>query len=99
MKTYIVKVDGSEYVDVYEEALNGYSTSRNEADALVLTYAEAVELSFKINKSAGRIDKAVMVEAIEEDEEYEAEDDRDEHQKRADAMAERADDSRDDELL
>ena len=95
MKTYYVVVDGKEYVDVYEEALNGYSTSRHEEDALVLSYQEAVELTFKINKSAGKIDKAVMVEAIEQDDEEER-DDRDEYQKRADAMMTRADDSRDD---
>jgi hypothetical protein len=62
---------------------------------VVLDYAEAVELCHRINRNAGKIDKAVMVEAIEQDE-YEAEDDRDEYQKRADAQAEYADDSRDD---
>lgn len=92
MKTYLVAVEG-QYVDYI--AVDGYGTNADDSKAVVLDYSEAVELCHRINRNAGKIDKAVMVEAIEEDE-YEAEDDRDEHQKRADAMAERADDSRDD---
>lgn len=95
MKTYLVMIDDKYYVDVYEEALKGYSTTGHEEEAVVLYYQEAADLCFLINKSAGRLDKAVMVDAIELDDEEER-DDRDEDQKRADAMAERADDSRDD---
>lgn len=76
-------------------AVDGYGTNADDSKAVVLDYSEAVALCYRINRNAGKIDKAVMVEAIEEDE-YEAEDDRDEYQKRADALAERADDSRDD---
>jgi hypothetical protein len=92
MKTYLVAVDG-QYVDFI--AVDGYGTNADDSKAVVLDYAEAVELCHRINRNAGKIDKAVMVEAIEQDE-YEAEDDRDEYQKRADAQAEYADDSRDD---
>ena len=91
MKTYLVAVDG-QYVDFI--AVDGYGTNADDSKAVVLDYAEAVELCHRINRNAGKIDKAVMVEAIEQDE-YEA-DDKDEHQKRADAQAEYADDSRDD---
>ena len=93
MKTYYVMV-GANYVD--QIAVDGYGTTVYEEDALVLYYAEAVELCHRINRNAGKIDEAVMVEAIEQDE-SEA-DDRDEHQKRADALAERADDAMDDYL-
>ena len=92
MKTYLVAVEG-QYVDFI--AVDGYGTNADDSKAVVLDYAEAVELCHRINRNAGKIDKAVMIEAIEQDE-YEAEDDRDEHQKRADAMMTQADDSRDD---
>jgi hypothetical protein len=92
MKTYLVAVEG-QYVDFI--AVDGYGTNADDSKAVILDYAEAVELCHRINRNAGKIDKAVMVEAIEQDE-YEAEDNRDEHQKRADAQAEYADDSRDD---
>ena len=93
MKTYLVAVDG-QYVDFV--AVDGYGTNADDSKAVLLDYSEAVELCHRINRNAGKVDKAVMVVAIETLGEYEAEDDRDEHQKRADAMMTRADDSRDD---
>lgn len=92
MKTYLVAVDG-QYVDFV--AVDGYGTNADDSKAVLLDYSEAVELCHRINRNAGKVDKAVMVEAIETLGEYEN-DSRDEHQKRADAMMTRADDSRDD---
>jgi hypothetical protein len=92
MKTYIVVVDAN-FLEAI--AVDGYTTTNEQGNALVLDYNEAANICFKINKSAGRVDKARMWEAIEVESEEEA-DDRDEYQKRADAQAEYADDSRDD---
>lgn len=86
--TYLVKVEG-QYVDYI--AVDGYGTNADDSKAVVLTYNEAVALCYRINVNAGKIDKAVMVEAIEEVELEEEE--LTEQEKRENALMEYADDN------
>jgi hypothetical protein len=88
MKTYYVMVAGN-YVD--QITTDGYGTTADEQDAAVLYYNEAADLCYRINRNAGKVDEAVMVEAIEKDE-YEEEEELDEHARRAEIQAEMADD-------
>jgi hypothetical protein len=96
-KTYYIIIAGKYLTTVYEK--DGQITQTiqhpHQEQAAIWTYAEATNLCARLVNQTGEIDFCEMVEAIEQDE-YEAEDDRDEHQKRADAQAEYADDSRDD---
>jgi tRNA uridine 5-carbamoylmethylation protein Kti12 len=89
-KTYLVIVDGVDYVD--QIAVDGYGTTQQEHEALVLDYKEATDLCFQINKNAGKIDKAVMIEAIEKDEEEE-DDYWDREKTKEEALMEYADDN------
>lgn len=94
MKTYYVMIAGN-YVD--QITTDGYGTTAYEQDALVLYYNEAVQIAYELNIRNGRTDYAIMEEAYEDEQDedaYNAE--YDEHQRKANALAERADDSRDD---
>lgn len=97
MKTYYVMIAEKYLTTVYEN--DGQITQTiqhpHQEQAAIWTYAEATELCARLVKQTGQLDFCEMVEAIEEDE-YETTEYKDEHQKRADALAEQADDSRDD---
>lgn len=92
---YYVMIKG-QYVD--QITADGYGTTAYEEDALLLDYTEATNVCANLVKQTGQVDFCEMVEAYEkyDEDEVEERDDRDEFDKRGDAMAERADDSRDD---